>query len=376
MVKHGILRDFIESNKHLPEQGSDEWKLQRYNCIGGSEVATILKFNKHKTVNKLILEKLGHDVFTGNVITYWGTIFEELIRNHAMKRFNCKIKETGSIKYEHGYLSYSPDGLGVVPHESLSSVLDVEEFNLNIEDQEYLVLFEFKCPHSRIPTHEVPEYYLPQVKIGMNIINFLEVGLFMQAIYRRCTVEDIQYNIKHNNYGHYNKTRLEDNPIEYGYLLLHTENVDLYDYLNNIIIKSSTRVFQGIYDIGSLYDKDIFEEILEHCVSKEIMIDYTYNKSYNQDVFNDNSYMQSMYNISLQRQLRLNVIEHKSKYNNIVGIIPYKLMNIFTTPIKKSDNYISDNDVHSIAKNVITFINENKNTDLVSLKKTLKKFKI
>ena len=51
-------------------------------------------------------------------------------------------------------------------------------------------------------------------------------------------------------------------------------------------------------------------------------------------------------------------------------------MNIFTTPIKKSDNYISDNDVHSIAKNVITFINENKNTDLVSLKKTLKKFKI
>jgi hypothetical protein len=375
MVKYQILADFIESNKHLPEQGSDEWKLQRYNCIGGSEVATILKFNKHKTVNKLILEKLGHDVFTGNVITYWGTIFEELIRNHAMSRFNCKIKETGSIKYEHGYLSYSPDGLGVITHEHLSTILNIEEYGLNNEESDFLVLFEFKCPHSRIPTLDVPEYYLPQVKIGMNIINFLEVGLFMQGIYRRCTVNDIQYNNKHNNYGHYNKIRLENNPIEYGYLLLHTENLSLYEYIINMIAKTNTTVFQNIYDIGSLYDKDVFEQILEYCVSKDILIDYSYNLPYNQSVFNENSYMQSMYNISLKRRIRLSVIDQKNKYNNIIGIIPYKLMDMFITPIKKCHNYISDNNVHSIAKNIITFINENKNTELDSLKKNLKKIK-
>jgi len=204
MFNYKLLDAFINQYKDLPEQGTDAWKQLRINFIGGSEIATVIKQNKHKTVNKLILEKLGFDRFTGNVVTYWGNVFEEIIRQHCEEVFTCTIKETGSIPYKHGILSYSPDGLAVVPTISLINKLgNVKNIDKTAATQ--LVLFEFKCPHSRIATDEIPEYYLPQVSIGMNIIDIMQTAVFVQATFRRCAFTDLCYNTKHNGYGHFKK---------------------------------------------------------------------------------------------------------------------------------------------------------------------------
>lgn len=74
--------------------------------------------------------------------------------------------------------------------------------NLNPGCPAQLVLFEFKCPHSRVATNEIPSYYLPQVSIGMNIIDIMETAVFVQATFRRCSFDQLRYNTLHNSYGH------------------------------------------------------------------------------------------------------------------------------------------------------------------------------
>ena len=91
MNKLTLLKTFIDNHAHLPEQGSDEWLTQRLDRIGGSEISSVLKQNKNKSVNKLVMEKLNFDKFTGNVITYWGNVFEDLISLYWEDVFKCKI---------------------------------------------------------------------------------------------------------------------------------------------------------------------------------------------------------------------------------------------------------------------------------------------
>ncbi len=378
MNKASILNAFVESVKDLPAQGSDLWKLGRFSCIGGSEVSTIIKQNKNKSVNKLVLEKLGFDTFTGNIFTYWGNVFEELIRKSCNRRFKCNIVETGSIKYKHGFLSYSPDGLATIDKTVLEKYIDIDQHKLNQDHKDFLTLFEFKCPFSRIPTHEVPNYYLPQVKIGMNIINFLEVGLFVQAVYRRCQISDIKYNTMHTSYGHFTRTPIQGNPIEYGYMALYTQDENVHDYVETVLQSGQTKVVKGVYDIGSLYDSKLFENVLQLCLTNDVDIDYYYNKEYNQDIFDGDGFTKGMYDISLQRRVRLSIDKVKKKYQKkyLIGIIPYKLMDLYITPIQKTHSYIEDNDIHNKAKKVIEFIQDNKDTELDDLKKLLRKVKL
>lgn len=42
------LKNFIEDNKHLPEQGSEQWLRNRKFTIGGSEMSTITGDNPYK----------------------------------------------------------------------------------------------------------------------------------------------------------------------------------------------------------------------------------------------------------------------------------------------------------------------------------------
>lgn len=105
MNKREVIRHFVLSNSHLPKQGTQEWKNARKYFIGGSEVSTILKKNKNKTIRKLILEKMGFHSFSGNTATFWGNVFEPLIRQFTNHYFKCSIVETGSIPYRNTNLS-------------------------------------------------------------------------------------------------------------------------------------------------------------------------------------------------------------------------------------------------------------------------------
>ncbi len=379
MNKVAVLKNFISNYEHLPEQGSDKWKLNRYDTIGGSELPTVLKQNKYKSINKLIMEKLNITPFDGNIITQWGNIFEELIRLYSQDEFKCYIYETGSIPYKKGYLSYSPDGLSVISKSVLSKYINIEEHGLDDNHNEYLTLFEFKCPHSRIPDNNIPEYYIPQIMAGMNIINIMETGLFIQAVFRKCLFRDISYNKNYIEFGHFKKLSIDNNPLETGFMVMYNDDPE---YVKELIeyIRYDRRVslIDGIIDISSIYG-DIFNDIIKDCIDKKIKIDYTFRQKYIQDVFEYDGMKQAFYNISIQYRAKKELNRAINKYkDNIIGIMPYKLLNVYITPVVKNHSYIELTDSLNKAKIVIDSIKyyRDNNLNKSEITKLVKKLKL
>ncbi len=382
MFKFDLLNQFIDQYSHLPQQGTDEWKKLREDFIGGSEVSTILKQNKNKTVSKLIMGKLGFDPFKGNVITHWGNVFEELIRLYCEQQFSCSIRETGSIPYKEGKLSYSPDGLAVVPTHKLLNQFASLTNGLDKNSPAQLVLFEFKCPHSRIPTEEIPEHYWPQINIGMNIIDIMETGIFVQAVYRRCGFDDLKYNTQHNSYGHFKRADTSSNPVECGFMIVYAEE-DSY-YLNDLretfeefgIMKHFNNV-GDIADLGVLTDNSILEEVLGNCVNKTFKVDYCFRNLYDETIFDRSPYTIEMYDQSLQYRAQKKLSNRVIKHQHIVGIIPYKMLSVFITPVDKNPEYIQETDAHAKATAVLQCINDHQGmTDKSDIAKSIRKYKL
>jgi len=362
MLKYKSLNEFVARYKHLPEQGTDEWKLLRKDFIGGSEIASVLKQNKSKSTNKLIMGKLGFDEFRGNVVTHWGNVFEELIRLHCEELFTCSIRETGSIPYEDGHLSYSPDGLAVVSTNSFVNVFGNLTPGLNPKEPAHLTLFEFKCPHSRIASTEIPIHYLPQVNIGMNIIDIMETAIFVQATYRRCTFDSLMYNATHNKCGHYIPYTITDPPIECGFMTIYGKEDDDYTELirdieelgeaRDVLIDNDHSVF----DLGSIYSKDVLEEVLGKCVSKTLNVDYCFRHTYAKRTFKSDGYVQDMHNASLQFQAMRVLKDQTKKHKNIICIMPFKMLTLHLTQVSKNKNYITETDAHAKAGAVLKCI--------------------
>jgi hypothetical protein len=168
------LREWIiEQSKNGIIQHSELWKKEKVLTVGGSSLATIMGINHFSTIDKLIRDRIGLSSFTGDIKTQWGNLFEEVIKLCVEYTLNCEI--LGEDLFVFGppntYTSYSPDGLSVVDNR--------------------VILFEFKCPFSRIPNGKPPIYYIPQVKMGLELLNVCQQGLFVEGVYRRCCWDDL-----------------------------------------------------------------------------------------------------------------------------------------------------------------------------------------
>ena len=383
MFKYDCLNRFIDQYKHLPEQGTDEWKALRENFIGGSEVSTILKQNKNKTISKLIMGKLGFDKFHGNAITHWGNVFEEIIRLHCEEEFSCSIRETGSIPYKHGFLSYSPDGLAVVPTNKLKKKFGSLAKGLNANEPAQLVLFEFKCPHSRIASEEIPDHYFPQVSIGMNIIDMMETAIFVQATYRRCSFSSLKHNRHHNACGHFKRADTTNPPVECGFMVMYSNRDDDFEGLKMALLDvgdvSEIHLTNGevVLDLGNLSDMDLLEEVLGNCVNKTFKVDYCFRHIYDQEIFNGDEYRSEMYDQSLQYRASKELCIQTEKHSNIIGVMPYKMLNVYMTPVEKNANYIEETGAHSKATEVLQCIKDHSgNDDKAVVAKSIRKYKL
>lgn len=383
MLKFSLLNEFIDRYAHLPQQGTDEWKALRINFIGGSEIASVLKQNKNKSVGKLVLGKLGFDPFRGNVITHWGNVFEELIRLRCESVFSCTIRETGSIPYSEGSLSYSPDGLAVVPTTAITRKFGMLTEGLDKKAPAHLVLFEFKCPHSRVASTEIPDHYWPQINIGMNIIPIMETGIFVQATYRRCGLDQLRYNVDHMGYGHFKRADTSSNPLEYGVIAIYANDLpDYAEQLRECLVESGSakeiHLNSGYttIDIGQLTDSDILEEILGNCVNKTFGMEY-YREEYSPDVFDRDAGVIGIYDQSIRYRAETFIQRSLGKHDDIVCVMPFKLLNEHVTPVVKDPAYIEATDAHTKATKVLRCINELQEVDTKDeVKKRIRAYKL
>jgi hypothetical protein len=378
MANYRLLDEFIEKYSDLPEQGTDAWKALRLDFIGGSEIASVIRRNRNKTPYKLVKEKLGFDRFDGSMATHWGNVFEELIRLHCEDVFTCTIRETGSIPYKDGILSYSPDGLAVIPTLSLTDKLGEIE-NIDETQPTQLTLFEFKCPHSRKATNVIPEHYQPQVNIGMNIIDIMQTAVFVQAIYRRCSFRDLGYNSNYNAKGHFREFKHESNPIECGFMIFYTDepSEDINNIIENIYSEYEIDMVEGLVDVGDLYDNYHLEDILERCAHHTMKVDYSIRETYRQNIFSESQYTIDMYDRSMQHRMNMALKRKLETIENAAFVLPFKLMSVYYTSVPKNPNYIQETDAYHKAEIVLQCIEDHRGmTDKKAVERSIRKYKL
>jgi len=256
------LEKYIEKYLHLPRQKSAGWVERKCTTVGGSEMSIIDGSNEYETERSMIVKKIGLKSSKARPVglpAWWGNLFETILRQHVAFSYNTVIQGDDIWIETDSDSSYSPDGLGVVYFDEQSTATMVSHAHMpgtltppptiqNITDvtvqrppapppvngnvvastvasavastvastvasakpaQETsaksptskvprIVLFEFKCPYSRIPNGSVPDQYIPQVKTGLEIINIAHTSVFAEAVIRRCEWEHLGFNPKYD----------------------------------------------------------------------------------------------------------------------------------------------------------------------------------
>lgn len=236
-----ILKNFLDANKDLAEQGSDDWLAIRKYTIGGSEMSIITGDNPYSKLDDLISQKVGFSKFTGNIACRWGKIFEIVTTQITEKVMNIdKIYDTGSLEGAIEGQRYSPDGLAVVKIKC-SDTID----NELLESDEYcIVLFEFKSPYSSVPTGIIPNHYLPQVLTGLCSIPICDFAIFINNVYRKCSISDLNLTTTYDINFHSRDKKLEPTEvlalgINIFYQTNEQKNKFMQKYMNEFNIKTN-----------------------------------------------------------------------------------------------------------------------------------------
>lgn len=168
------LELWIANNATDIRQRDEAWYKIRSDFAGGSSMH---KFCTPNGVRSFIRDRLRPQSFSGSLATYWGTLFEPVMETFIAHDLACKITATDSFfigKLPH--TSYSPDGLGVLQDD---------------KGNWRTAVFEFKCPYSRTPDGKIKPDYLSQVKMGIELIEPVDIGLFSESVIRLCSWDDL-----------------------------------------------------------------------------------------------------------------------------------------------------------------------------------------
>ena len=139
-------------------QKSQEWLDLRMGMLTASDAASAIGVNKYETPHQLLLKKCGKgEPFFGNEATRHGEKYEDEARILYEQRHGEVVHELGLCPHpKYPFLGGSPDGVS-----------------------ESGKLVEIKCPMMRAIDGSVPEHYMPQLQLCMDILD-LEEADFIQ----------------------------------------------------------------------------------------------------------------------------------------------------------------------------------------------------
>lgn len=145
------VKALIERVYH--DQRSNEWFHMRSNMLTASDLGSVLGINSFETPEDVMYKKCGFKkrMRDSSAVDH-GIKYENEARDVYSSRYGEVVHEIGLVPHpEHPWLGGSPDGV-----------------------TESGKLIEIKCPLNRKITDKVPEYYLPQVLVLMEILDLDE----------------------------------------------------------------------------------------------------------------------------------------------------------------------------------------------------------
>lgn len=357
------MEQLIEEYKNLPKQGTEEWLNNKKYKIGGSEIATILELNPYQSTKDLIKYHSKTKVFENNIAIYWGRLFENILQERINKILNCKINEFGSIPHKkHSNVAYSPDGVAVVHRSKLNKLINVED----LDRFSLIVLFEFKCPYSRIPTGNVPEYYLPQPKLGLDTIKICDLAVFTEAIFRLSSWNDLDYNSAYNKSLH-SKCSFDNIPIEVGIVFLHYDRIELTENMNEEMIKNMELLCKLCDYIEKRYSKLYNKELDIYDIGMEsnfYIVNTVFEYIFIHNFFRFKSIIIEDIN-SKSEKIKNEINNLEMTGQAVFGVIPYKLLKLYNNRIDRDEKEFLNDDIILKINNIIDVIKncDNKSFD-------------
>lgn len=281
------LDRFIKLYSHHPRQRSEEWLKNKRFSVGGSEIAALMGLNPYCNMNKIVDTKVNGWNGAG-AACWWGTMLESAIERFVeidlgtqLKGTDISIPAPGSLRGKH---ANSPDGYGIIrilpaslkysssaeeecspaataaeasdeeipyyedeQEESIILTTDMDEW-WDDDAVEVIVLFEFKCPHSRLIKGDVPKYYVPQVLSGLALSPVAEFGIYVEAMFRLCSFSQLETSGYNKSYHKRDGRYLDDyaEPVAWGFTKIFCpENTKWNNFIKD-------RAGGGVIDFGNV----------------------------------------------------------------------------------------------------------------------------
>jgi len=303
----------LEKELNGISQHSAEWLHDKLTTIGGSSLATLQGLNPFSSKSTLIKEKIGLDYFHSSIKPQWGNLFEDVIKEYVEKECDCII--LGENLYVPGKrgTAYSPDGLTVV---DVDKVISNHGGVSRPQSGPEITLIEFKCPFSRVPSGKVPVYYLPQVKMGLDLLELPTRGLFIEAVFRRCSIGDLAFNSSYDI--SLIPKRSGDIPLACGVIGFRYQDPNGDNWFKEKYPNLSREDF-------GVCSPDMFTDLMS---------------AY------DSGYVQPWYSPVLMKPDDLNV-DYLAEFNNkytaeSIGVLCWKLQRVYYTSVDKTQGYLDE----------------------------------
>lgn len=306
------LNVLLNRYSNQPKQKSPEWLKYRSTRIGGSEMHNVCKLSK-TNAKSFIKSKLNTDVEKKKFIPNceFGNLFEQEICSYSGSKFNTKIHNIEVVPYPYlNMVCYSPDGLAVINDE--------------------LVLFEFKCPITRIPSNNIKYEYDCQINTGLTVLRNCNKCYYCEGEFKKCKLSDLHnYTEFNTEYHRYNNDR---------------DFTSLYNTYGLIYIYSDKK-HDKISDIGTYNTYAFNSYVLEKIFSNEYkvlhlkeVLNYVNIDTEDECMlpYNTNNILPtSDFIVKLQSYFTNYITNILNCY--VVGYIPWKLYNFNTIIVPKPE---------------------------------------
>jgi hypothetical protein len=166
--------------------------------VGGSEISALMGLNPYSNFGEVVSSKLavltGESSWVGGEACWWGTLFEDVIAAYVADDLGDAVRgDDICVQAVPGHRN-SPDGYLVArlyTDAGGAQRLWTTAMDPALATRLVVLLLEFKCPLGRKPSGAVPRQYAPQVWSGLAVSPVAGLGLFVDAVFRKCSLSDL-----------------------------------------------------------------------------------------------------------------------------------------------------------------------------------------
>lgn len=289
IVLNDLIDEFINTYNNDIKQRESKWYELMGTTVGGSEVAAIMGLSPYSSFYNIVESKIeickGNKKIcnsTNNLSCWWGTLFENVITKFMEIDLGNVIKGTSICIQKYEGHRNSPDGYIVANFYKKDNKYHIWTTDLptDIIELSMILLLEFKCPITRKVTGDIPKYYKPQVLSGLSVSPLAHKGLFVDAIFRKCNIDQLGNNSEYDLTFH--KKMIKDlNPIAWGAITIHVQQSKITDNVKKIyydcfdmdynVEDDKINNSDDIIDLGDI-PLSIFDNIMELINDKILLV--------------------------------------------------------------------------------------------------------